>query len=758
MTTFKGEAEEHILAVSRMLTSMGKSADPDVRDRTLESAYREVHSLKGAARSVNIDPLVSICRSMEDIFNYSRDNKVYPDNRKIKDLLLALDWMSDFVKAINPEDTEADYDVASLLQLTRQLEQTTAAPPVDSYTDPPVDSEPDPVIEQGDIPDKSPGQIPSVEIGNSFRVNLKSVYEIKSLYDEVYVSSQKSDRQLAEIRKERKSLQEMKKLIDLQCKPLNLNGNTVIQQQEGNALVYLDKLKKTIEQSERDFTNRFRIINLEQEQRYRMFRELGNHIDELLKQPVISMLEIFPPMVRKLSGELGKKVEIDMHGTDQRIDRRIIENIKDPLVHIVRNAIDHGIETPSDRRKLGKTETGQIQISVNPVSGKLVEIEVQDDGAGIDREVVKKHALNKGVIKEAELKELSPSEIDALVFRSGFTTTRMITELSGRGLGMAIVKENVERIGGEVQIDSIPGKGTRFRMIIPHSFGSVKGIRIKAGGQLFIIPERYIEAVVSLDRVAVRSVEGSRTVIYRTMDMNVYSLKDLLGVKDAGTAKKQSLSVRYDQQLVKSKKLLIVHRAKQWIALEVDEVIRDHEFILKPLPFPLEQINTYEGLAVLSTGKPVLVVNMPYLLDSIAHGPHQPVSSQVKGSQIEKKHRILVVEDSMTARMLIRDILESASLEVTTANDGQAGWEFLTQESFDLVVSDIEMPNMDGITLTEKIKADKNLGDLPVILVTSLKSKEDRLRGLEAGADAYIEKGGFEPEYLISVVEKLISE
>jgi two-component system chemotaxis sensor kinase CheA len=483
-------------------------------------------------------------------------------------------------------------------------------------------------------------------------------------------------------------------------------------------------------------------------------RMQGQMVDDLLEDmmnvlmlPCSSLVEVFPKLVRDLSRDAGKDVYLEIRGGDLEIDRRILEEMKDPLIHLVRNAIDHGIESPEERRGNAKPERGTLTIAFSQISGNQVELMVADDGAGIDGARVREAAARKGVLTEQEKLQIEPQDALSLVFRSEVSTSSKVTSISGRGLGLAIVREKVENLGGSVSVATAPRMGTSFRILLPVTLSTFRGILIQAYAEPFIVPTANVERVARIKRDSVKTVGNRDTIEVDGRPIPLVRLGDTLELPrlDPKDADSEYIPV------------LILRSGERLVSFSVDGILQEQEVLVKALGRQLSRIRNVAGATVLGSGRLVPILNVSDLVKAATNrafsrtGPALPVEELRSTAK-----NVLVVEDSITSRMLLKNILESSGYHVSTSVDGADAWTALKSNHFDLVVSDIEMPRMDGFELTANIRADEQLAELPVVLVTSLGSREDRERGIDVGANAYIVKGSFDQNNLLDTVERLV--
>jgi two-component system chemotaxis sensor kinase CheA len=486
---------------------------------------------------------------------------------------------------------------------------------------------------------------------------------------------------------------------------------------------------------------------------YGDWQTLATRVDQLLEEmkkismlPAASALKVFPKLVRDLARAHEKEIALELHGGEIEIDRRILEEIRDPLIHLVRNCIDHGIEKPAERQRRGKPGQGLISMTVAQRDGGHVEILVADDGAGIDLDRVRDAARQLQSESGRDLAAGDEQALLDLVFQSGLSTSPLITDISGRGLGLAIVREKIERLGGTIELHSQKGSGTQFRIVLPVTLATYRGVQVRCGSRHFVFPTTLVEFATTVRRDAIRSVENRATATVQGRVVAVVRLAELLGLPgrlDSGTGIASLVIVATG----------VGSPAEKRIAFLVDEVVDEQEVLVKGLGDQLQRVRNIAGVARLRTGVVALILNVVDLMKSATQSGG---SAAGLARNTEIRRSILVAEDSITSRMLLKGMLESVGYRVTVAVDGEDALARLRAESFDLVVSDVDMPRLNGLQLTAKIRADSALAGLPVVLVTTLASAADRERGAEVGASAYLVKSSFEQSNLLEVVRRLL--
>ncbi|MBI1940200.1 MAG: response regulator [Acidobacteria bacterium] len=770
LSTFKGEAEEHLRAISSGILELEKSPEAGKRQEIVERVFREAHSLKGAARAVNLAEVETLCQSLESIFSRLKRGSMIPAPALFDTLHVAVDTASSLTQSAGSASEETAK--SRLGQVLQRLEGT-----LKGYL--PEAPSPQPEKEaEGEAPGsqpRAPQTIPDSAVTplvqtvrttseETVRISTAKLNALLLQAEELLAARLAAAQRAGELREASATLaawqkQRSKQQAQVRAVQLWLDGKAKRNRRsapvdDGQRLsVPLRRLIEFLEWNDGAiYALHGRVSSLARsaEQDHRMLAGMVNALNQDMKKvlmfPFLSLLEGFPKLVRDLSRDRGKKTELSIQGAEIEVDRRILEEVKDSLIHMVRNCIDHGIENPQERSQKGKPSTGTIALAISQRNGDKVEIRISDDGAGIDADKVRAAALKLGIVSREDVEKMDDQGVMSLIFHSGVSTSSMITDLSGRGLGLAIVREKVEKLGGSISVETGRDRGTSLCLVLPLTLAAFRGIVVRAEGDLFVVPSSHVERTVRVGKDDIKTVENRETIRLNGEVVSLVRLSDALALPRQGPADAPS----------NHHHALVVRLLNQRMAFLVDEVVEEQEVLVKGLGRQLARVRNIAGAAVLGTGRVVPVLNVPDLAKSAVEASAAPAVSAAAGEPPERRKSILVAEDSITARSLLKNILESAGYVVHTAVDGVDALTALKAGEFELVVSDVDMPRMNGFDLTARIRADKKLGDLPVVLVTALESREDRERGIDVGANAYIVKSSFDQSNLLDTVGRLI--
>ena len=462
--------------------------------------------------------------------------------------------------------------------------------------------------------------------------------------------------------------------------------------------------------------------------------------------PVATLFNTFPRAMRTLAQEKGKEVDFILKGSETTLDKSIIDDMREPLMHILRNSIDHGIEDPEDRVSHGKPRSGNITLSAYQL-GSQVMIEVSDDGRGIDANKVREVAVSNGMIQKDRVNDIAEDQLLQIIFAPGFTTKDEVTETSGRGVGLDVVREKVGNLKGMVDVSSKSGKGTKFTIKLPLTLAITGSLLVGAGDDIFAVPVERVVETIRISQQDIKSVETKEAISLRGHILPLVRITDLFGLPKKGILERNFFPV------------IIVQSLEKRAGLLVDRLLGHQEIVGKSIGEPLKKIKNIAGATILGSGKVVLILDIPSIIESsegviIRRAPQ--AQSEPKTRHGKRKKTILLAEDAMTTAMLEKNILESVGYSVIIARDGKEALDRSTQEKFDLVITDVLMPRMDGFELTTRLKKDPIYKDIPIIIVTTRETDADKRRGLEAGADAYLLKSEFTSDILLDTIERLL--
>jgi two-component system, chemotaxis family, sensor kinase CheA len=470
---------------------------------------------------------------------------------------------------------------------------------------------------------------------------------------------------------------------------------------------------------------------------------LHEGVRDLRLLPVSTILEPFFRMVRDLSQELGKEVELVLEGTATRLDKKILEELREPLIHLVRNSLDHGIEPPEERERKGKPARGKLVISARQEGTKILVI-VKDDGKGLDRRAVADAAVAKGLVSAEEIQRWPDGEVLDLIFHPGFSTAAGVTEISGRGIGLDAVLERLENLKGSIVTESKPGEGVTFTLSLPLTLSTTHALLFQCGGDVFCLPTDALEKTLLVAPDDIARVEGKAAVVIDGTPLAFAWLADVLNLPK--------------EEKPGAIPALLLQGGKGKVVFGVEALLGEEEIVVKALGKFFGHMPLISGGTILGKGEIALILSPNELLRAVSHQARAtaPVAVRAVAPRPAVKKRVLVVEDTLTTRTLEKNILEAAGFDVTTAVDGEDGLIKLYEKTFDIIVSDVQMPRLDGIALTERIKKDPRFKDLPVILVTALQTEADKRRGIEAGADAYLTKAVFDQKRFLEIVHRFV--
>ncbi|MDQ2817929.1 MAG: response regulator [Candidatus Eremiobacteraeota bacterium] len=720
---FRAECDEHLGALSPLLVTLDK--EPDCGP-ALNETFRRVHSVKGAARMVGYQGIEAVAHAMESMLATIRDGTRRLSASDVSTLFAGSDAIAELMTAASGRNADEPEVVRYLARIVASGKAAEAQPP-QAVAAPQVVAAPAVFVRQLSERPAAAELEAGGPSADSVRVSRDKIDRLMALRGEL----------LRLVGEDETALENLGQLDSLPIE--GLDKLSVVDTQIGPllkpVLVALRRRRRLVATCVASLveTNIKRATALD---------SLRDGLAELRMMPARNMLRTMPRIVRDVALAQGKKAEMTVAGADASIDKAVLDALRDPLMHLVRNAVAHGIELPAVRAARGKPPTGRVTVKLQTGSASAT-IEVGDDGEGIDLKAVGQAAVTSGYMTAEELASTSDAKLLQIVFRPGFSTAVDADAISGRGVGLDVVSECVAKLRGQTTVESQPGTGTRFILRVPISLLTSSVLAVRAGQVSACIQQTAIREAVMLDGALVGLVNGRLCATVNHEVVPIVMLAALAGGRaqlDLGT-------------LGKAPALVIESRGRRALLI-VDELAGMSDVIVKPLPPPLGALAAIVGYAITRSGLPMCVLDAGHIVQS-AHEPS--LAASLVRHEDKAKRSLLIVDDSLTTRTLLRNIMQSAGYEVATAIDGVDGWKKVQERGFDCIMSDIEMPNMSGWEFCEKVKRDGRYTRTPVVLITSLAKDAERRRGLELGASAYIVKGLFNETALLETVAGLVA-
>lgn len=730
---FKVETEEHLIKLENGLVKLEKEFDNLELARSLN---REVHTLKGAARVFGFSEIQEVAHRIEDIFETVSSKRAVFNSFMAERIFKGLDAIRTILEKIVQEQ-EIDLDASDLC---RELEACIAANQYGTGTR----SEPrEGEKNHGQVPPPvSEGPSPPTQRDEYIRVPLSRVDKLLYLVGEVVIHRMKSSAKVAQAKRLSKLSREVQKGIASLSEAMKKD----LSPQNGEVTKWLSQCAAQVQKFREHTLRLYDQVSMEAFHLDPIIDELQARIKEVKMLPLSTIFEGFPRMVRDIASQQGKEVNLVISGEETELDKKVIEGIKTSLIHILRNCIDHGIEEPDVRAALGKPRDGTIKVSAFH-EGDNVVITVEDDGRGTDIDQIKQTALKKRVVSIDDLEAMTDKEVLNLVFMNGYSTSPIVTDVSGRGMGLDIVRRDITNLKGRVILATQKNRGTKFTLVLPLTIAIIHVLLVKVQDMLFAFPMLSITESVKVNMEDVSTVEGRMVFSFHGQSTPLVRLGEVLGLPpprdEEGKAKKATLVV-------------IVSSLDRRVGFMIDEIVGEEEVFVKSLGKHLGKVKNVSGAMVIATGEVAIVLDIE---DLMAHSALslQPVTGKKRAPRGKQKDkRILVVEDAFSTRELEKSILETHGYLVDTAVDGLDALERMTGNKYDLIVSDIEMPRMDGFELCRTLKKNEGYRDIPFVIVTALQKEEDKRQGLEVGAAAYIVKSAFEQANLLDTIERLV--
>ena len=775
--TFAAELEEQLQTITDHLLQLEQGVEPEERVKAYEAIFRAAHNVKGSANGIGIVEVGDLAHRLETLFSALKKENQPPSPDLNDRCLEVLDGMRAVHAGWQPDQPlaeELQQRYQSLVTVLEGLEsgdkpagpEATAAAPETPAPETPAPETPAPETPAPETPaPETPAEptgpeadtlvVPEAEAqpqtqrkkkapkagsvsGGLIRVELSRLNTVSALAEELEVTKVELQDQLGRLR----SLeQRLAQLDQVWRKRFPLLEAAIPEQDQSGTAAFLRENLDTLGNIRRLHSDTFKAFRATS----RRFGQLSSGVQQNVRTlQLVEASTLFRPLARTArdtARELGKEVECGTHGEHIRIDRAVLDGIRDPLTHLLRNAVDHGLEDPEARQAAGKRHKGRIDLTMES-SGGRVRIVVEDDGAGIDPDAIARKAVENQLVTEDELQTMEREQKLQIIFRPGFSSRAAVTTVSGRGVGLDVVQANIQALKGNVQVESTPGSGTRFVLDLPLTLSTERGLVVRVAGEEFAIPSTAVERVAELDPKELTTVEASDAVLHEGRPVPLRDLATILERPASDLSRWQTLPV------------VILSQGWNTVAVVVEAILRDREIVVKNLQPPLVAVRNVSGATLTGSGEVMMVLNPADVVRSGLGGTAKSLGALGGDEEGEAPH-ILVVDDSITTRMLERNVLEKQGYRVTVATHGRQAWELLQTNAIDLVITDIQMPLMDGFELTETVKQSDEHHDTPVIIVSSLGQDSDKKRGIEVGADAYVVKSQFESQGLLDLVRRL---
>lgn len=698
--TFITELEEQVAAMSASVLALERAPTDAAQ---LNAVFRVAHTLKGAARAVGIGPVERACHHLESLLAQIRSGRISLRPEHVRLLLESVDALADVGRRLRGGE---DLDGAPITQLEQRLAAGDAAgKTVDggraAATAPPA-------ADRSDRARATPGSVPATPARRSAAPGAA----------QVRVAADKLDRLLY-------TTEELRILA----------GQLQVDAADAEALE--DSLARALRPRDELLAHASRVARASREASRSVARlsdTVAASAHRLRMRPFLDVCDALPRAVRDIGSSQGKPVRLVLEGGDVEADRGVLDTLREPLLHLVRNAVDHGIEAPERRRGARKADVGTITVGAT-VRGDRLVVTVADDGGGVDTDVLREQLRAGGHV------DISDQALGRWLFESGISSRTVASEISGRGVGLDVVRSAIEGIGGSVSVGWVRGSGTTFTLECPITLSAIRAVVLKVGATHVAVPTAHVLRLARYRPADVKRAGGRDFLSVAGESVPVVALARTFGSAFTRAATGEAACV------------VLLDASGEQLAVIADEAVTESELTVRRIDGGAHGGVLTAGAALLASGTVAPVLNVAALVAAArvrsAEAPASPVSST-------RRLRILVIDDSVTARALEQGLLEAAGYDVLTAADGAAGLRLLDDRGADLVISDVEMPEMDGFSLCRAVRATPRFATLPVILLTGLETEADRARGLAAGADAYLAKSTFDQRTLLDVVRQFL--
>jgi two-component system chemotaxis sensor kinase CheA len=702
MATFLEELEGHVAALNRDLLALEKAPSPARFGELMTSLLRTVHSVKGASRAVSEGIIEAACHRLEEVLAVvQRQGRASPELMEL--CFTAADALDDAGRRLAQKQGLKDAPLEALLP---RLEEAARAP--ESLPRQAPKRAPTPAVEAPPPTPAVEAPAPGVE-GLPVRVSAQKLDALLSRSGELRVAGLRMEGRVEQMEEVRDELHQLR---------LRLKGADEVAARRLETR--LAQLGRTLAADRRT-----------------LLAATSGLDEEVRRARTLPFAEACAGLernARDLAHAANKRVRLEVHGGALELDRSLLQSLREPLLHLVRNAVAHGLETPAARREAGKPEEGRVTLTARLLGGR-VQVGVEDDGRGLDLESVRERARARGLLVMEDAGDAR------LIFHSGLSTAESVTAVSGRGVGLDVVRSQLEALRGSVDVTFEPGRGTRFTLDVPLTLSTLRVLLVTAGGQSFAVEGESVARLLRLGPGDVRVVEGRQTWASPQALVPLATLATVLGLPASTPRQRPSA--------------MVLASGEQRAVLVVDEVVAEQEVLIRGLGPRIRRARHVSGVAVLPDGRMAPLLNAASLVRA-AEGRTAPEGLFPAPVRKQARRRVLLADDSMTTRTLEQSILEAAGYDVLACVDGQEAWERLQAEGADALVSDVEMPRMDGFALTEAVRGSPRFGRLPIVLVTARSTPEDKARGLQVGASAYLVKSAFDQTHLLETLRQLL--
>ena len=748
---FVDENRDRIQKLNRAILAFEKDA-PNLE--LLKEIMREVHTLKGTARMMGFSDVVTLSHKVEDIFVRIKEGGLQPTKRLYDIVFQALDMIANMVES-KLKDVRSTTNVEEMCSRLEVVLRAYGLPGKEEVSQRKADEVVSEIAESKIVENKPPSVLPVEPEGKgaasevnipqegkkTIRIGLDKIEALYNHLVELIMTQMTFHQRYEDMMKLNQYARQLKTIkaetgADLGSHESNNKKlHQIITRYNRVEDLFLREITRHADAYEAD------VVKLDA-----VTEGIRQQVMTMRMQPISTIFDLTTRLVRDLSRQFNKEVDLVVSGADVELDNNIIEILKDPLVHLLRNAIDHGIEEPSLRMSLGKKKAGTISLSAKQEGGDVLII-VEDDGKGIDKKQVKETAVWKGLLSEEEAKKVSDEEIYEIIMKPGFSTSKIITDTSGRGVGMDVVKTVVDRLNGSLILESTKGHGARFILKVPATIALINVLILRVGNMTLAVPSAGVNSAVHIIGKDISTLEGKASAFIEGQTIPLIHMSDIFMLAKEERGRDGRVPI------------IISRSDRGKIGFIVSEFLYEKEIVFQEFKGYLKRPRYFSGVATLGTGEIVLILNIQELVKARDLSGVSPITEVSKGVKPQvKKNAILVAEDSMITAELEKNILVNAGYEVDVAIDGIDAMDKLHGKKYDLLVTDIDMPRMDGFELTSKVRADKRLKDLPVIVVTVREKVEDKRKGIEVGADAYILKKEFDQSNLLNTIKRLIGE